>query len=112
MIVAGPPPGPTEPVSAASPDYSPARCRGSGDAGEQGPERSAGVVGTEVQAQVGTVAVSDFADPAADFDEAQAEGIELQPGGLGGEQPAAELVEQPVGGGVQQQAEGIGPEAV
>ena len=53
-----------------------------------------------------------LADPAADLDEAEAEGVELEACGLGCEEPAAELVEQPVGGGVQQQAEGVGPEAM
>ena len=41
-----------------------------------------------------------FTDPAADRDEAEAEGIELEACGLGREEPAAELIEQPVGGGV------------
>src|SRR5215212_1147992 len=66
----------------------------------------------EVAADLGDGGEGAFANPAADLDEAEAEGIELQASGLGCEEPATELIEQPVGGGVQEQAEGVGPEAV
>ena len=53
-----------------------------------------------------------LADPAADLDEAQAEGVELHARGSGLQQEPAQGVEQPVGGGMQQQAELVGPEAM
>src|SRR6186997_1393969 len=65
-----------------------------------------------MNADIRDAEVSAFADPAADLDDAEPEGVELEASGLGGEEPASELVEQPVGGGVQEEAEGVGPEAV
>ena len=50
---------------------------------EQEPEVPAWVVGAEVDADIGDGEVGAFADPAADLDEAEAEGIELQASGLG-----------------------------
>jgi hypothetical protein len=41
------------------------------------------VVGAEVDADVGDVGEEAFTDPAADLDDAEAQGIELEAGGLG-----------------------------
>jgi hypothetical protein len=41
------------------------------------------VVGAEVDANVGDQEVGAFADPAADFDDAEPEGVELDAWGLG-----------------------------
>src|SRR4051794_6984958 len=64
----------------------------------------------EGEADGGDAVMCGLPDPSADFDDAQAEGVELEAGGLGREQPASELIEQPVGCGVEQEAEGVGPE--
>src|SRR5262249_40859906 len=53
-----------------------------------------------------------LADPATDLDETETEGVELQARATALDQKSAQCVEQPVGGGMQQQAELIGPEAV
>jgi hypothetical protein len=53
-----------------------------------------------------------FTDPATALDSAKAQGIELVAGSPGRDEPAAEQVEQPEGGGVGQAAEGVGPEAM
>ena len=80
--------------------------------GEEVPEVAAWVVRTEADADVGDVGEEAFADLAADLYDAEAEGVELETGGRGCEQPAAELIEQPGGGGVQEQTGGVGPETV
>ena len=72
----------------------------------------AGVVRAKVKANVGDGEVGAFAYPAADLDDAEAEGVELEGGNLGLEQPASELIEEPVGGRVEQKAESVGPEAM
>ena len=51
-----------------------------------------------------------LAHPRADLEQAQAQGIELQRRVTLAAQPAAQRVEQPIGGGMQQQAELISPE--
>ena len=51
-------------------------------------------------------------DPAANLEEAEAQGAELEVGHAEPSQPAADGVEQPVGGAVQQQAKLVGPERV
>ena len=62
----------------------------------------------EVQPDLG----EELPDPAADLEEAQPEGVELHAGHAAPDQPAAQGIEQPVGGGVQEQPELVGPEAV
>ena len=56
--------------------------------------------------------VGEFADPAADLEELEPEGVELVGGGLGGGEPTAEGVEEPEDGGVEEEAKGVGPEAM
>ena len=65
------------------------------------------MVAGEVEAE----AAGQLADAAIDLEQAQ--GVELDLGGLTEalDQPAAEGVQQPVGGGMQQQTELVGPEA-
>jgi hypothetical protein len=65
------------------------------------------VAGGEVEADAGR----ELADAAGDLDQAQAQGVELNVGGRGAGEPAAEGVQEPEGGGVQDDAEGVGPEA-
>lgn len=48
------------------------------------------------------------AEPTTDLEEAQAQGSELEVGHLAPRQPAAQGIEEPVGGAVQQQADLIG----
>src|SRR5947209_409518 len=69
-------------------------------AGEQVPRSSAGILRTETRPEVGAVAVGDLAHPAADLEEPKTERVDWQLGGfgLGSGQPAAERVQQPVGG--------------
>jgi len=56
--------------------------------------------------------VGEFADASADLEEAEPEGVELVGGSLGRGKPATEGVEEPEGSSVQQQSEGVGPEAM
>src|SRR5260221_12006180 len=51
-----------------------------------------------------------LAHPATDLDEAEPQGVELQAGPTGPDEQAAGRVEPPVGGGVPQQADLVGPE--
>src|SRR5579859_5184488 len=61
----------------------------------------------EMQADAG----EEFTHPATDLEQAQAQGVELERRiALRGE-PAAQRIEQPVGGGMEQQPELVGPEA-
>jgi hypothetical protein len=55
-----------------------------------------------------------LAQACADLDEAESEGVELYPRRIadGLDEPPAERIQQPVGGCMQQQTEGICPEAV
>jgi hypothetical protein len=62
----------------------------------------------EVQADAG----EEFTDAPADLEEAQAQGVELERWVALGAEPAAEGVEEPVGSGVQEPAELVGPEAM
>src|SRR5215216_988679 len=55
-------------------------------------------------------AVEALADPAADLDQAQAQRREGRARDAGGAQPPAQRVEQPEGGGVEEEAELVGPE--
>ncbi len=57
------------------------------------PEGLARVTGGEVEAD----AIGEFADAASDLQEAQAEGVELEMGGLRPREPAAQDVEEPIG---------------
>ena len=52
-----------------------------------------------------------FTYPPADLEQAQPQGVELQRRVALRAEPAAQRVEQPVGGHVQEQAELVGPEA-
>src|SRR4051812_33533254 len=82
--------------------------RPAGAGREEGPERLAGVAAGEVQAHVG----EQLPHPPADLEQAQPEGVELEARGPGGGQPAAERVQEPAGGGVEEHAELVGDEAV
>src|SRR5919204_2791977 len=75
---------------------------------QQGPQRLAGVAAGQVEAHV----QGELADTAADLEQAQPEGVELQVGVATRAEPAAQGVEQPVDGGVQDQPKLVGPEAV
>jgi hypothetical protein len=66
--------------------------------------------GAEVQADPGRVDIGAFAHPAADLDQAQAQRIELQGSDLGDGQTAAQVVQQPVRRGGEQEPEGVRPE--
>src|SRR5262245_37838492 len=57
-------------------------------------------------------ACGELADASADLEEAEPEGIELEAWDTESGQPAAEGVEEPVGGGVEEESELVGPEAV
>ena len=50
--------------------------------------------------------------PAGDLEQPQPEGVELHPWYPTLDQPAAQRIQQPVGGGMQEQPELVGPEAV
>jgi hypothetical protein len=52
------------------------------------------------------------ADPAANLDEAQAQRVEVQPGGACRQQRPSQGIEQPVGRRMEEQAKLLGPEAV
>ena len=54
----------------------------------------------------------ELADASADLEQAEPQGIELQAWQAEAGEPASEGVEQPVGGGMEQQAELVGPEAM
>ena len=71
---------------------------------EEVPERSAGMTRCEMESDDG----GEFADPATDLDEAQAEGVEMDAHHPGMHQPAAQRIQQPVDGGMQQQPELVG----
>ncbi len=62
----------------------------------------------EVEADAGGA----FADTAADLEQAQTERVEVERRVALTAEPTAQRVEEPVGGGVQEQAELVGPEAV
>ena len=66
------------------------------------------MTGGQVQAYPGR----GFPHAAADLEQTAPEGIQLQGGLAPRLQPAAQGVEQPVGGRMQEQAELVGPEAV
>jgi hypothetical protein len=74
------------------------------------PERFAGMATRQVKGD--GQALRRLAHPAADLDETEAQGVQLEAGDAGLHEVAAQRVEQPVGGGMQQEAELIGPEAV
>jgi hypothetical protein len=71
------------------------------------PKRLARVTARQVQLE----AIQSLAHPAADLDEAQAHGIHLPARHARLHEPAPNGIQEPVGGGVQQQAELVGPEA-
>lgn len=50
----------------------------------------------------------------SDLDQAESQGVELDPGSVadGLDQPGTQGIQQPVGRGVHEQTEGVGPEAV
>jgi hypothetical protein len=72
------------------------------------PERLARMTVRQVQLE----AVQSLAHPAADLDEAQAHSIQLQARHASLHEPAPNGIQEPVGSGVQQQAELVGPEAM
>src|SRR5215212_1543991 len=81
----------------------------SGPAGSAvAPERLARVAGGQMEANP----IGELPDPAADLEQPQAQGIHLSAGGISPGEPAAQGVQQPVGGGMQEQAELVRPEAV
>ena len=80
--------------------------------GEQAPKGEARVMGAEVDAHVRRGEVGAFADPAADLDDAEAQGVELEAWGPGREEPASELIEQPEGRGMEEESERVGPETM
>jgi len=53
-----------------------------------------------------------FTDTPADLEQAQAQRVELERRVALAAEPAAQRVKEPVGGGMQEQAELVGPEAV
>jgi hypothetical protein len=54
----------------------------------------------------------ELTNPSADLEQAQAEGVELQSGSSGLEEPAAQGVQQPVSRRVEQKAELVGEKPV
>jgi len=80
--------------------------------GEEEPERLAGMTAGEVEHERERLLANLLADPAADLDEAQAQGFELQARHPRLVQEPTQRVEQSVCGGVEQQAELVGPEAM
>src|ERR687884_309605 len=76
--------------------------------GQQTPERLAGVAAGQMEAR----SCSELADAATDLEQAQTQGVELETRMATGGEPAAQRVQQPVDGGVQEEAELVGPEAV
>ena len=74
---------------------------------EELPQGFSGVTARQMQPEAGGL----LAHPAADLEQPQAQGSESERSGAALAQPAAEGIEQPVGGGMQQ-AELVGPEAV
>ncbi len=76
--------------------------------GEVSPPGLTGMTGGQPEAN----AVAPFPHPAADLDQPQAHVFQRHPGDPGGTGPATDGVEQPVGGGVQQQPKLVGPETV
>jgi hypothetical protein len=76
--------------------------------GQERPEVLSRMAGGEVQGEGGGA----LAEDGADLEECEAEGVELERGLSLLEQPGAEGVEQIVGGGMQEEAELVGPEAM
>lgn len=62
--------------------------------------------------QVERYAAGPLAHPAADLDQAQTQGAQMEACSTGLAEPALEGIEQPVGCGMQQQAKLISPEAM
>src|SRR5205823_5881105 len=89
----------TPTLRGSSPDYSwsaqDGACGASGE-GQEAPEVQAGVMRAEVEAELGTVAVGELTDPAADLENAESQGIELEPCGLGlgDREPTAQGVQE------------------
>src|SRR5919202_2399255 len=75
---------------------------------QQTPQELTRMAAGQVEADVG----GPFTDAAPDLDQAQAEGIELHMRMATGGEPAAQRVEEPVDGCMQDEAELIGPEAM
>src|SRR5579884_3663952 len=62
--------------------------------------------------EVNPDAVGPLADAAAELEQVQPQGVELVGGGGRVGEPATQGVEQPIGGGMEQEAEGVRPEAM
>src|SRR5581483_4712857 len=75
---------------------------------EEEPERLTRVAGGELEADDRP----ELADAASDLEQAEAQGVELHTGRARRDEPATERVQQPVGRGVEEQAELVGEEAV
>src|SRR5579884_1779964 len=75
---------------------------------EEAPEEFTGVAAREVERN----AAGELLHGAAHLEQPQPQRVELHPGHAGGGEPAAQGIEEPVGGGVQQQAKLVGPEAM
>src|SRR5215212_4133850 len=65
-------------------------------------------MGGEGEADAG----EELADASADLEQTETQRVELHAGDAEPGEPASEGIEQPVGGGVQEQAELVGPEAM
>src|ERR671934_417610 len=76
--------------------------------GEEVPEGLSGVAARQMERDRTEV----LRDPTANLEEVEAQGAELEVGHAEPSQPAADGIQQPVGGAVQQEAELVGPERV
>jgi len=72
------------------------------------PEGFVGMAAGQVQPD----ALDVVADPATDFEQPEAQGIQLHAGHAARAEPTSDRVEQPIGGGMKEEPELIGPEGV